>query len=66
MIEWLEWIIIFSALGNMTMSYAFFKEFSHFDIALLIIALIYINLDMDAYSYMIWPVDSEEEVNNIL
>ncbi len=44
------------------MSYAFFKEFSHFDIALLIIALIYINLDMDAYSYMIWPVDSEEEV----
>ncbi len=56
MIEMLELIIFFSAIGSMTMSFTFFGTFEKIDIALLIIALIYNLAPMEEISEYIFPV----------
>jgi hypothetical protein len=65
MIELLEMSIIFSAAGGMTMSFSFYGYFSHFDIALLIIAIIYSVLPMEKLNDYIFPIKHTLEVKNI-
>lgn len=62
MIEMLEAIIFWSAFGNLTMSYAFFKEFGIYDILLLIISILYSIIPMEDVSACLFPVVNNEEV----
>lgn len=55
MIEMLEGIIFASALGGMIMSYAFYNNFSKYDLILLAIAIIYSLLPMEDISERIFP-----------
>lgn len=62
MIEMLEGIIFCSAIGEMIMSYAFYGEFSKYDILLLCMAIIYSLLPMEEISEKIFPTKNEDEV----
>lgn len=65
MIDMLEKIIFFSAAGEMTMSYAFYKEFSTVDLILLSISILYSILPMERISQAVFPVENNEIVSHI-
>ncbi|CAK64341.1 unnamed protein product (macronuclear) [Paramecium tetraurelia] len=62
MIEMLEYIIVWSAFGEMIMTYAFFKEISSIDVLLMVIAIIYASLPMEDISEYLFPVVNNEEI----
>ncbi|CAD8136214.1 unnamed protein product [Paramecium pentaurelia] len=61
MIEMLEYIIVWSAFGEMIMTYAFFKEISLIDVTLMVIAIIYASLPMEDISEKLFPVVNNEQ-----
>jgi len=68
MIQMLELIVIFSPIGSMTMSWAFFKNFTLIDTVLLLLAILYLLLPTDLISEYLFPVINNEEVifNNLI
>lgn len=56
----LEYIIVWSAFGEMIMTYAFFKEISLIDVTLMVIAIIYASLPMEDISEKLFPVVNNE------
>ncbi|CAD8048026.1 unnamed protein product [Paramecium sonneborni] len=61
MIEMLEYIIVWSAFGEMIMTYAFFKEISLLDVTLMVIAIVYASLPMEDISERLFPVVNNEQ-----
>jgi hypothetical protein len=62
MISMLSMIVVFSPVGEMTMSYAFYGTFSAYDIILLTISLIYVMLPVDRITLNFFPLQNAEEV----
>jgi hypothetical protein len=60
MIGMTEYIIFFSAMGNLTMSYAFNSVYQTFDKLLLLVALIYFFLPTDKISQFLFKIDNNE------
>jgi len=56
MMTMLAMIVVFSPVGEMTMSFAFYGTFSFFDIILLTIALLYVLMPVDAIHIYLFPL----------
>lgn len=52
----LEYIVFFGAMGEMTMSYSFFKKFNLNDMILMVVAILYMVLPMEDLSDFLFPV----------
>jgi hypothetical protein len=66
MISMLELIIFFSAVGGLTINYAFTGSYTMINLVLLGISLIYISLPMESISEYFWPIKADDEVSKIL
>lgn len=66
MIIQLEYILIFSSLGELTFSYTFYKDFSKEDICLFIFSLFYMVIPLDKLNECIFSKESNEEVKSVL
>lgn len=64
MINLLDLIIFFSAFGEITMSYAFYKEVSIYDMCLISISIVFVLLPMESINIYLFPLENVEEVTH--
>jgi hypothetical protein len=62
----LEYIIFFSAVGGITINYAFTGSYTMINLILLGISIIYVSLPMESISQYFWPIKADDEVSKIV